>query len=291
MCQRFDLKVDMVDMPYDTFRTVLDKLQGIDTVILTGWGEPLLYKQIFDAVKACKSRGMNVRFTTNGVLLNDERIEQLIDTGLDAITFSLDQIKVSDDPIGHQIKNQLDNIRKVKERAVAKGAPLKIYLQSVYQKGKEENLMDVVDFAIANKLDRVRLSRLDIRFRDYDRPTLADEKALVARIEKRLRNTGVGVDFIPHIAFDGLMKVAYKALWPLLHRFGKFCLRTYNDVYINEHAQVTPCCALPKLVMGDLLADDLKTIWNNDKFTRFRKHQKSFCGKCDVLSPRPHATV
>jgi MoaA/NifB/PqqE/SkfB family radical SAM enzyme len=54
-------------------------------------GEPLIHPQIFEmlsyAVNNCTSK---VTLTTNGVLLDDERIEKLLDTKLDVIDISID---------------------------------------------------------------------------------------------------------------------------------------------------------------------------------------------------------
>jgi len=271
MCQRKDLKVAIKSM-----------------IILTGWGEPLFHSDIIEMVRYCKAKKLDVRFTTNGALLTDDRIDILIDSGLDAITFSIDQIKKTNDTFGHIILSQLENIKKLKQKITERGSKMKIYTQSVYQKNGEENILDVVDFAVENKLDRVRLTRLDIRFKHFDRPTFRDEKKLIKTIETRLKKTNVGLDFLPHIALDGLAKIAFKLLNPLMHRFGKYCLRTYNDVYINVNGEVTPCCAIPRASMGNIIDGELKDIWKSEEFEYFRNNERKFCGKCDILLPKPY---
>ena len=55
----------------------------------SGIGEPLLHKRAVDAVAYGKQLGMHVRLTTNGSLLGREIIEELISTGLDDLSISL----------------------------------------------------------------------------------------------------------------------------------------------------------------------------------------------------------
>lgn len=288
MCQRFDLNVKLDHMPLADFKKILKNIGGAKHVILTGWGEPLLHPDLFEMIKLCKDKGLDVRFTSNGDLLTDEKIEKFIDYGLDAITFSVDAINVNDDQFGHPIKEQLNKIKTFIKKVKAKKGKTEVYLQSTYHKGKEQDLFDVVEFGKEANVNRVRFSRLDIRFHDFERPSYKDEKNLIKKIEKMLKGTSIGIDFLPHVASDGLAKFVFKLTHPFLHRFGKYCLRTYNDIYINVEGKATPCCALPKLEMGDAREESLEKIWNSLNFKRFRKKQNIMCGKCDVLKIKPY---
>jgi MoaA/NifB/PqqE/SkfB family radical SAM enzyme len=283
MCQRFDLKVKLVHMELETFKTILKKIGNAKYVILTGWGEPLLHPDLLEMIKLCKDQGLNVRFTSNGELLTEELMKNFIELKLDAITFSVDAIEVADEQIGHPIHEQLNKIKQFAALIKQNQAKTEIFLQSTYHKGKEQDLFDVVEFGKETGVDRVRFSRLDTRFHDFDRPSYQDEKKLIKQIEKQLAGSKLGLDFLPHVASDGLAKLVFKITHPFLHRFGKYCLRTYNDVYINVEGEVTPCCALPKLKLGNIHDDNLDVIWNSINFKRFRKNQQKVCGKCDVL--------
>lgn len=288
MCQRYDLKVPVKDMDYKLFEVVLKKIKMAKNVILTGWGEPFMHPEIMRMIRLCKENGFNTRLTSNGSLLDDNKIGEILDSKLDAITFSIDSITPGKNDEGHIILNQLNIIKKLSSERIKRNSDLKIYLQSVYFLGKEENLFEIARFARENNLDRVRVSRMDIRFHETKRPNAEQEKGLIKKMQSIIGNSGLGLDFLPHTAFDGIIKKVYKAIFPFLHRGGRYCLRTFNDVYINEDGKVTPCCALPMLEMGDILKEDLKVIWKNEKFKNFRKNQKKICGKCDVLSLKPY---
>lgn len=283
MCQRFDLKVRLGDMSLDGFKKVLKHIGSAKSIVLTGWGEPLLHPDLIEMIKLCREKGCDVRFTSNGNLLTPELGQKLIDSELDAITFSVDAIKSNDDEFGHPIQEQLNNIRRFVEMIKNQKAKTQVYLQTIYHKDKEQDLYDVVEFGKEIRVDRLRFSRLDIRFQKLERPSFNDEKKLIRNIEERIKDTKIGIDFLPHVASDGISKLIFKLTSPFLHRFGEYCLRTYNDIYINEDGMATPCCALPNLIMGDAKKDTLESIWNGINFRRFRQKQNIACGECDVL--------
>jgi MoaA/NifB/PqqE/SkfB family radical SAM enzyme len=57
----------------------------------TGEGEPLTNKDIYGILKyAVKNSGVTVTLTTNGTIMNENRIERLLDTGVDVIDISID---------------------------------------------------------------------------------------------------------------------------------------------------------------------------------------------------------
>ncbi len=85
--------VDGDHMDFDLFKNILDQaiqLTPMRNVVLTGFGEPLLYPRIIEAVKYAKEKGAERIFiTTNGILLNDSVGKKLLNAGLTDITISV----------------------------------------------------------------------------------------------------------------------------------------------------------------------------------------------------------
>lgn len=80
-------------MSFDLFRNVVDQLvdQKILQVSLHLTGEPLLHPRIAEMVRYAKKGGLPyVRFATNATLLNDDAAKDLIESGLDSLTVSMD---------------------------------------------------------------------------------------------------------------------------------------------------------------------------------------------------------
>ena len=72
-------------------RTLRARRNEIHAVVLSHGGEALLNKNFFHMVRAVKEIGIPfVKTVSNGMLLNDEAIEALIDSGIDAIEISTD---------------------------------------------------------------------------------------------------------------------------------------------------------------------------------------------------------
>jgi MoaA/NifB/PqqE/SkfB family radical SAM enzyme len=81
-------KKEMMD--FEMFKKIIDQFSWLEYILLQNWGEPLLQPKIFDMIKYAKDRGIKVFMYTNGTLLTSEKIKQLIDSGIDGITISID---------------------------------------------------------------------------------------------------------------------------------------------------------------------------------------------------------
>lgn len=77
------------DMPLKTFQRIMPALPKAALTYLQGWGEPLLHPDFTAMVRMVKASGGMAGTTTNGILLNNGRIRDLIEAGLDILTFSL----------------------------------------------------------------------------------------------------------------------------------------------------------------------------------------------------------
>ncbi len=96
-----DCKKDatLKDMPLDDFLNALDQLKGLvnpnkTMIVLTG-GEALLRKDIEEAGRNLYTRGFPWGIVTNGMFLNEQKIKALMQSGLRAVTVSLDGLRDS----------------------------------------------------------------------------------------------------------------------------------------------------------------------------------------------------
>ncbi len=284
MCPRKYLNVEYKDMKFSDFKKTVDNLaKNMKEIVLTGWGEPLVHPKLIDMIKYCKKKRFKVRLTTNGLLLNKKMQEKIIKSGLDKIVFSIDSIE--ENVLAHWNVSVLDNIEQLL-KLKGKKKP-EIVLQTTLHKNREKDVYDVIRYAAEKGVKYVNLARLDIRFKKFikelKRPTINEEKKIFRKAEALGNKLGVQVDFVPLALFYGLNRKLYKLFRKSLHRFGKFCPKTFDYCYVNFKGFVTPCCNLPHLKIGDLKTEKIKKIWNNNEFMLFRKNQKKICAGCDVL--------
>lgn len=90
MCNRVEYgNFPRQDMPFENFKKVLPYLKEVETVILEGWGESLLYKNLPECIRLVKKEGSQVGFVTSGQGLNEAYINELLTAGVDFMGFSL----------------------------------------------------------------------------------------------------------------------------------------------------------------------------------------------------------
>ena len=77
------------DMALEDFRKLLPYLKEVKTIVLEGWGESLLHKDLSECIRLAKREGPRVGFVTSGKGLTKYRVSELIQAGLDFVGFSI----------------------------------------------------------------------------------------------------------------------------------------------------------------------------------------------------------
>ncbi|MEE8329809.1 MAG: radical SAM protein [Thermodesulfovibrionia bacterium] len=77
------------DMSYDDFKKLTPYLKDVERVVLEGWGESLLHKNLPEILRLVKAEGPEAGFVTSGKGLDKAYIDELINAGVDFIGFSL----------------------------------------------------------------------------------------------------------------------------------------------------------------------------------------------------------
>jgi MoaA/NifB/PqqE/SkfB family radical SAM enzyme len=77
------------DMGLDDFRRIVPYLKDVENVVLEGWGESLLHKDLTTFVRLAKTAGPATGFVTSGSGLNETIAEELVGAGTDFVGFSL----------------------------------------------------------------------------------------------------------------------------------------------------------------------------------------------------------
>ena len=286
MCPIHYVGTEREHADFDTFKRIVDQLNGTEEISLVGLGEPLFYPMIVDAIKYCKSKGLIAKVTTNGLLLNnDERLKQLILSGLDTISISIDAIK--DPPEGaHYNKRVVQYVERLiwLKKELSFNTP-RIVLQPIIFKNKEQDLYDIIEWGARIGTHRINVLRMHMYFDTYvdmQRPSRKEEKEIFKHIAKLRKKHNIRIDCIQDQFFTGAKGFLYRYFKYFL-RIDSFCTRLLNYPYITREGDVVPCCVLPDFKFGNVLKDDIRNIWHGDKLKHFRKHHNKvkICSKCD----------
>ncbi len=255
-----------VDMSFEHYKMIVDEL--CDTLMflsLWNFGEPLLNNKIIEMIKYAKMKRIAVALSTNAVLFTNDKISELLDSGVDLLVVPLDGATKStyekyrkNAIFEHTLENINSLVRRKKE--LNKHTPL-IDLQFIVMKGNEHEISLFKKLAEQLEVDIFTL-----------------KKAVFIREER--------ADFFPQN--DYLVCDCYLKKIDAVH-----CNRVYVSSVINSNGDVVPCCfdTTFQYIMGNVFnGNRFREIWNNVKYRDFRKKAYGSIKDVDICQNCPGAS-
>ncbi len=89
-CPRLSYDYKPRDLTMEAFTKLVPALKNYDNVDLTGWGEPMLHKQVYDMIRISHEQGCTAGFITNATLLDDKRGRKLLEAEINWMFVSID---------------------------------------------------------------------------------------------------------------------------------------------------------------------------------------------------------
>jgi len=264
---------------------------GIDNCVLYG-GEPVLRQDLPDIISYAHAAHMQTEIITNGTLIDKEKAETIVNSGVDRITVSLDMCSDDLDAIRGAKDTYQRILSGLKELAqLRKGGNLKIKIASLLMLPtlKNNNLLDVIALA-----ERLRM-RVYIQLLDF---SLFYFKGVPADTRKQLWiNAGYQKEL--EMLVNKLAAIKKKNPWLIenslasLYYIKKYfkdpknkhlpCYLAFSGrVWIDPQGKVYLCQGLPPA--GDLRSDTLENIvhskeWRETVFRMFKKE----CPGCSCM--------
>jgi len=133
-------------MEFDLFKKIIDDSPDLEHLCMHNWGEPLLHKDIFKMIEYAKNKGVNyVVMNTNGTLLTDKMIDQIVDSKLDIIRFSIDGSAETFKRVrGVELQNIEQNINKLKNVKEIRRPKLKMGVVFTVEEDTEGDAEDYI---------------------------------------------------------------------------------------------------------------------------------------------------
>jgi radical SAM protein with 4Fe4S-binding SPASM domain len=159
----FKTKVRRGFMPFDIFRRIVDEIAGnVPALRLSLRGESSLHPRFFDCIRYAKNAGIGeISFLTTLGVIPEARMEELVLSGADWITVSIDGMRAMYESIRKPLRfmdtvKRLERIRTLREEhALARPA---IKVQSIWPAIKE-NFDEFYDF-FSSRVDYVAFNPL-----------------------------------------------------------------------------------------------------------------------------------
>jgi len=293
----------------EVVRAVAPYLAGMDSLDLTGWGEPLLNPDLFEIIETVKDAfSGKITMTTNGLLLDREKMERIIALGLDTVCVSVDASSESryraarkggDFKILHRVLDEFATLRdgSGKERPLLFGTYL-------LRKDALSDLDEFVGLVSAHGFDGVVFQQMTgifskdgleqathsaYYYNDFDSDRLDRAVGAAKKVAppgftivgpervaaKRVCDCG-GFDITrPFVTAPGDVSVCCAMAYP--------CSLMRRDRSIEKTAAIT---------FGNVLEKPLPEIWEDPEYVKAREEIRSgevpqACGDCIALYISP----
>jgi len=268
---------------FDIFKKTVDDAAEmmVDGIILQGDGEPLMYDKFLPMLRYARGKGLGVLFFTNGILLNEEKVRELIDLGVNEIycSFPAGTPEVYEKVASIQPRETFykirDNLKKFMalKRHLGKNEPRLIISHVIHNMNYHELIeMAKMDADIAPDAVRFYLIRLDVmnRFLQLKPEEIEEIKRQVPIISDILKKNNI--EFVDNFGFQLNHYDEETGAWSKDFFLKNGCTIGWYFNLIPAKYDISFCCHLR--TVGYLDKKSFREIWNSIDYWRWRRQAK-----------------
>ncbi len=249
-------------MEYELYKNIIDEIKNYaSSITLAVGGESMMHPKFFDMIRYATGNGIKVLLNTNATLLNREKADLLLESGISSVSFAFDGFNkemYEKARVGSNYDKTLENIlyfleSRKKKKLKLPYTVLSILMLEIGNFTEEEKCSFLKRFD--NLIDEVRLREVSTwgsTFKDTDEFSFRTHNGFIAP-----------------------------------------CSRIWSTTCIMWNGDVVPCIynANHEYVLGNIKDDRLLDIWNNHKILQLRKSMlertyldiSPLCENCIVL--------
>ena len=272
-CVRDKIGVPIGTMSFENFKKILDQLDSLFKVYLSGQGEPLLNKDLFKMVEYANKKGVLVNINTNAMLLTKEVIDKITKTDIGEIGISIDSTKKEKfEKIrkGAKFETVIDNVKNLSSALKKNKRKSIITFAVIVLKDNLDEILDFIRLAHETGADKVVFQTIQVKedyFEKYDEKT---KKMIVSDLMKEIKDRvgdamKMGKKYGVTVIFDEGGSNGAGCIWP------------WRGIYVTWNGYVTACCKILDYrnpLMGNLLEQDFWDVWNSQNYQLFRSMLK-----------------
>ena len=245
-------------MDFGLFCSIIDSASaiGVKRVHLYLHGEPMLHPRLVDMIRYIKERGLSLHLTTNGMLMNEKKANELLTSGVDSgdhIIFSV---------LGSSKEVHENIMRGVKHEVVTENIVRLVEMRKFF---KANGPVIEVMFYVMPQNDNEKDG-----FRKYWR-RIVDHARICGKISESFSNYGRKSSPIPGRT--------------------QTCSNIWERMTVFWNGEVSLCCEdiAGECMLGNLKTQSIQEIWNSKKLLSIKKlHENKefdkfpFCYRCDM---------
>jgi len=243
------------------YRKIIDeyaKYKRLLLLLLHKDGEPLLHPDLPEMIRYAKDRqaAKIVHFATNGILLNENKSREVIDSGLDDIVISIDAVKKSTflklkgvDKL-EEVESNVTNFIKTRNKLKSKKPFVRVKMIDMEETHSEVSLFQKKWERVADKVEITRLCNW------------------------------------PQLETVGKNTTSSTSRYP--------CTILWYSPAINSDGRVSACCfdGDKKRIIGDISEDSMFVIWHGKRLQAIRdahcNGNYGICRNCSGWSLEPN---
>jgi radical SAM protein with 4Fe4S-binding SPASM domain len=251
-------------------------------------GEPTLRKDLEELISYTSDQSLKPVLITNGALLDEKKIENLIAAGLQGIQISLDGATAEVHDHFRGLPGLFDHLMEIIPEIVE--SPLELQVAYTITKANMHHVTNVME--LADKLHMGRLAIMNVlntgRMKEHGEylPTLNDYVTVLNQMiqkEKELENTFI---FYPEVPSKVFKAVLGERSYSDLISTGKIgpCVAGITQCAVNPDGSVIPCDASMGISVGNVREQPLAEIWRTSPVLKhlraISKSKQDPCNKC-----------
>lgn len=284
-------------LPIEIVKELLDETShmGATEVYFSGSGEPFMHPQIMKVLEHAKKKNLICHVNTNFTLLDKEKIDRLIDIGVDFLTVST-WAATAETYVKTHINRTEDDFSRIKENLIYLNAHKKdkprIKLYNVIFNMNYLEVEKMVDFTKITNSESLEFTLVDTIPNITDILSLSEEQVIkLAQLclkiksgldnQSRIRDGNVLVfQFEQFFRRISIVKDAKEAKYDRNIINNMPCYIGWLFVRIIPNGEVHSCLKAHRIPTGSLYANRFFEIWNSKKQEYFRKKTLG-CKKSD----------
>lgn len=292
-CARTIYNMKSEDMVFDYFCEIIDSCVPLLRINFVGLGEPLMNPDIFRMINYCSSKGIITSLVTNGMLLNRDNSEKLIDSGLNELTFSIDgadDLSFKRERGGANLNKfianikEFNNVNKEKMMGLNRKEGVGLSFFSALSSRNINELPGIINIAHLLGIPAIGISELNFKENQGNSINWAKDKYIDC-LKKSIKiafNKGIFLINV-HVLDSVIPKQGYihflvkKPEMPgrrsLSH---KYCIAPWRTIVVNVDGSISICNCTPDRRWGTISGQEVKSkLWRDKYFIEFRKKIRS----------------
>ncbi len=295
------------DLDISKFKEIVEEiykygfLRGIH---IQGLGEPLIYKNIIEAIKLCKERNLETYFNSNLTILTEEMAEELIEIQHNKIAVSIDTVDpdlykwIRQGGKSHNLEKVLNNIKTLAEAKKKKNSKFPIIaVHAILFKSTINEIPQMVKILRENGAEMLCFQHLIIAGIPEDKVLpngnrMVDECVMDMNLaeKKKILNMMRSLStpefqVVPPHDFECLDEI----LPPLEGILT--CFDLWEKPTILANGDFMPCCYVlgyKQFLMGNIYKQNFMEIWFGERYRNLRWQHVSgrlneVCARCCQL--------